>query len=319
MADPSNVGNPMGANPGPPDYSVSQSARLTKGDPTKDTRLLQQRLSELKSNELSKLQDILHKYQEFLSKEAKDDPTKAAAFKQRLRSFQNDPGLQDLLDNMLKGGAGAEALAMYLETTIAEADAANAAGMLGAVQKERNKRTRRNLAMLGAAGLILLLGLLFGIDWLSPAGGKPTEGQLGAAVPNLGIVVGPTGTPTCPVFFHNPRGTGEIPDYGPLKVEWSGMPGAASYALKVIPPPAVSVPWLFPTRGTTRTIYMENFPAAGEYQFSVDALDANGVVLCGAALRFRKSAYVPPSGKKGDTGGGGSPACTSMGLLVTCP
>ena len=116
MADPSNVGNPAGANPGPPDYLVSQSAGLNKGDPGQDMHLLQQRLSELKSNELSTLQDILHEYQKMMGKETKEDPGKAAAFNQRLHSFQNDPGLQDLLKNMGKGGAGAAALAKEGDT-----------------------------------------------------------------------------------------------------------------------------------------------------------------------------------------------------------
>ena len=92
------------------------------------------------------------------------------------------------------------------------------------------------------------------------------------------------------------------------------MPGAASYALKVIPPPSFSVPWLFPAKGTTRTIYMENFTAGGDYQFSVQALDPSGGVLCETELKFTRAALVAPSARKHQGDG-----CTTTGMLVICP
>jgi hypothetical protein len=315
---------------GPPDFGNSESARLIKGDPAKDVELMQHFLSELKtgkaskihdipsklkSSDLSRLSDVLHEYQKISNKESHDEP-KGDALDQRLRLSLKDADLKNLLDEMGKGGAGAEALAMLLVTNIAEAGG-GIGSTLGAIQGEGKRRTRRNLVMLGAAGLILLLGLLVGIGWLGPSAGKPPVPQAVAQDPNVGVLVRPTGTPICALNLINPAKADKIPDSGALNVQWSSVPGAASYALKVIPPPEVSVPWLFPTKGNSRTIYMENFAAAGDYQFSVDALDAQGGVLCGVALKFRKSAYVPPSGKKGDTGGGS--ACTSAGMFVTCP
>ncbi len=173
--------------------------------------------------------------------------------------------------------------------------------------------------MVGAAALLALLGGFFAIRSLAPPVHGDGVSQEAAVHPNPVAVVGPTETPVCALSLSNPTEADHIPDYGPLNVSWSGVPGAASYALKVIPPHDVSVPWAFPTQGTTRTIYMENFAAGGDYEFSVDALDANGGVLCATELRFKKSAYVPPAGRQDESGGGGAGGCNPNGMAVFCP
>jgi len=319
MADLSGPANPTGQYPGPPEYSISESARMLAGDSSKDTKLLQENLSKLKSAKLSKLKDILHKYQEMLSKESRDDPAKAAAFNERLHGLLNDPDLMDLLNEIAKGGAGAEAMAIALMSAIADLEGDNAikgTGVAGQDDGDRRAR-RRNLLALGVAGMVVLLALFFGIRFLNPPGSK--AGSVQAMPPNANLVP-PTITPTCSLDLVNPTSADQIPESGPLNVQWSSVPVATSYALKVIPPPSFSVPWLFPAQGNSRTIYMENFTAPGDYQLAVDALDANGGVLCGTALKFKRSAYVAPSGKKGDTGGGGGSApCRPSVVYVTCP
>lgn len=167
----------------------------------------------------------------------------------------------------------------------------------------------------GIAGLVLALGLLVSLHFVPSAHGSPTADLPAVVAPNAVSPVVPPATPACALKFLRTFDLDSIPDTGPVNVQWSSQPGAASYAFKVIPPASFSVPWLFPTDGNSRTIYMENFAAGGDYQFTVDALDAKGGVLCSAALKFSKSAYNPPSGKKGEKGG----ACTTTGMMVICP
>jgi len=192
------------------------------------------------------------------------------------------------------------------------------------------RRTTISRGLIALLVGILLVGTLalVGVQLLSHGGSTGSNVLLNPSVPPSpptglqGNVLQPQsgGTPACTLNLINPASADQIPESGALNVQWSSVPEAASYAFKVIPPPSFSVPWLFPTQGNARTIYMENFPAAGDYQFTVDALDANGGVLCGTALKFKRAAYVAPSGKKGNEGGGGGGrACSSNGMFVICP
>lgn len=320
---------PPDVNPGPPEYSVSESARMLARDAAKDKEMLQHFLSELKSVEGGKLRDILSKlkssdlsglddvlseYEKMLNKESKQDH-KLDTLDQRQRLSLGDAELESTMDAIQAGGSGAKALAFAIMMAVAEAGGdLTIGGMLGAIRGEINKRARRRKrAGLGAAVLILLPGLFFGIRFLNPPTGKP--GSVQAIPPNANLIRS-TITPTCSLDLVNPNSADQIPETGPLNVQWSNVPGAASYALKMIPPPSFSAPWLFQSQGTTRTIYMENFTAAGDYGISVEALDPSGGVLCGTELKFTRAALVAPSGKKGDTGPGG---CSSTGIMVICP
>lgn len=142
--------------------------------------------------------------------------------------------------------------------------------------------------------------------------GSPSSGSQGSAALAQG-----SSTPACVLQLISPASADQIPETGALTLQWSNVPGAASYALKVIPPPSFSLPWIFPAKGTTRTIYMENFTAAGEYQFSVEALDPSGGVLCGTEMKFKRSALQAPPPRSGEGGGGGACAPSILGRI--CP
>lgn len=166
------------------------------------------------------------------------------------------------------------------------------------------------------------IGLLIGVLILLVG----TVTLIGVGVPNQRVTASPppafqgnpalpqgSVTPACPLSLMSPASADQIPETGALKVEWSGVPQAASYALKVIPPPSFSAPWLFPAQGTSRTIYMENFTAGGDYKLSVEALNPSGAVLCQTELKFTRAALAAGPAKK-KAGG-----CTTTGMLVICP
>ncbi|HET6847191.1 MAG TPA: hypothetical protein VFH29_10185, partial [Anaerolineales bacterium] len=107
-----------------------------------------------------------------------------------------------------------------------------------------------------------------------------------------------------------------IPLEGALDVAWSGLPEAFSYEFDVIPPTGAGNPWVIRTEGTSRTIYMENFPEAGQYRFGLSALDAKGAVLCATELTFDKGALDEKTRTGSAADGAGKAPCTSM---LACP
>jgi hypothetical protein len=64
--------------------------------------------------------------------------------------------------------------------------------------------------------------------------------------------------------------------------------------LEIIPPPGGGVPWLIDTPATSKKIYMDNFPAGGEYQVVVAANAGDGTALCSSTLTFQKGALLIP-------------------------
>ncbi len=120
----------------------------------------------------------------------------------------------------------------------------------------------------------------------------------------------------CALTFVNPPEPEMIPLQGPMQVKWSEVPEAVGYEFRVIPPAGAGPPWIMPTDETSRTIYMENFPAAGKHQFSVSALDETGQVICTAVFDFEKPAY-DEANRTNDSEGGGPP-CEQNGMMSSC-
>lgn len=178
---------------------------------------------------------------------------------------------------------------------------------------------RRMWGILGA-GLIVLLAIGGILLWINPGppdvNPGPPEGNPGPPdLPNAG---GVKSAGACAIHFSSPTEGGAIPLAGQLPVSWSGVPGVETYDLKLVPPASFSVPWLYHVKGTSKNIYMENFPAAGDYELSVSALGPNGQTLCSDVFRFKKAAYDEASGKSKEAGGGGCSSGPGV-LVVVCP
>ena len=120
----------------------------------------------------------------------------------------------------------------------------------------------------------------------------------------------------CSLRIIKPTSSEETPLSGPLSVEWSSVEPAASYALEVMPPGGSGAPWNISTDETSKNIFMENFPAGGEYQISVSALDATGAVLCTGVMSFHKGELGESPTRKQQDGGGKD--CIPYGMMANC-
>jgi hypothetical protein len=98
----------------------------------------------------------------------------------------------------------------------------------------------------------------------------------------------------CEVHFTAPTMGQEIPLIGPLDVEWNFVPEATSYILVLDFPPGTGGPWTTETAYTTRRLYMDYFPAGGDYRLTVIAQGAARDALCAAHLTFAKDQFVRP-------------------------
>lgn len=177
--------------------------------------------------------------------------------------------------------------------------------------------------VLGSAGLIAL-GLLIsaGLRFLRPPEKNPGPPDVGAGLVqhNPGPPDSNPGPPdaACDLRFVQPSPSAHIPDMGAVQFEWTSVPKAANYSLELQLPAGAGSPWVLPPKGTVKTLYMENFPAGGDYRASIKALGAGGEVLCVANFPFSKTAAnvpadKPKEGNGGDSGGG---PCISM---AACP
>jgi hypothetical protein len=160
--------------------------------------------------------------------------------------------------------------------------------------RKRKAAIRRAAAAMAGAVLLLLVGLIFGPGLVPPppAGAEPPEenANLPAVQEPAAMAAAPIGeAPGCTIALTSPASAVELPVSGPVNVQWSSDPPGASYALEVLPPDGT--PWLIPTDGTSKNIYMENFPAGGTYEFTVSTLDAKGAVLCSVVVSFEKPGY----------------------------
>ena len=102
------------------------------------------------------------------------------------------------------------------------------------------------------------------------------------------LVVATQASPTCSIRFTKPVNTAEIPNFGPVLFEWTNVPAADGYSLKVSPPADTSLPWTYAVAGTSKKVYMENFPMGGNFIVSVNARGKDEKVLCTASLIFNK-------------------------------
>jgi len=75
-----------------------------------------------------------------------------------------------------------------------------------------------------------------------------------------------------------PENAVEVPAVGKVTFEWTALEGADVYLLTFTLPPDDEV--IFETDGTTRDRYMEAFGMAGEFEWNVSALNADGLELC---------------------------------------
>lgn len=315
MSNISGGGNVPGSAP---DYLVSSAGQATAGDSGVSLHALQQTLSKLKSSELDTIDKMLHEYQEQIGKETREDAKLGT---------EHVPGTA--MGNLptLPGGSPftniGEVERLVIQAAV-QGSNEDLKHIMGAVHDMQQRRTRRRWLILGA-GLLGLLALGGFLLWQNPGPpdvspgppdsnpGPPNSNPGPPDNPSSGQSIPPAGV--CSIHFSNPTSAEAIPLAGQFPVAWSEVPGAVAYDLKMVPPASFSVPWLFHVKGTSKNIYMENFPAAGDYELSVSALGPNGETLCSNSLKFRKSAYSDSSGNNKEPAGG----CTSRGMYVICP
>jgi hypothetical protein len=120
---------------------------------------------------------------------------------------------------------------------------------------------------------------------------------------------GDSNSDSCGLEFLEPIDGQEINVEGALAIEWSDAGEAASYLLELHPPDGTGSPWLIETKDTFRRIYMSNFPAEGDYELVVSALDADGYPICKTEFTFYKAAYL--LAEAGDAGVGNQPGAVS--------
>jgi hypothetical protein len=173
--------------------------------------------------------------------------------------------------------------------------------MLDQVKALQKRKSGARKIMAAGAGLLLLLGFIFGPRLLPPVDPDSDPPEQNANVPAVQEPVSHAGVPMgaapgCEISLTSPASAVELPISGPVPVEWSSDPHGFSYALEVLPP--AGEPWLIQTDEDSKNIYMENFPAGGTYEFTVSTLDAKGAVLCSVVVRFEKPASEETAAKK---------------------
>lgn len=191
------------------------------------------------------------------------------------------------------------------------------------VQDGMDEAAERRKQLMGIAVGLLVLGVIGGaIMAFAGAGGQPHTGNAGTgdqtnAVPPpivLGSAGGTAAPPLaalCALNVVPPPGPTGMPVIGPVEFEWAGIPAVAQYALEVSPPAGGGPLWQFSTTATSKKIYMENFPAGGDYQVSLKALSGNGDVLCDVKMKFTKAAADVPAKNPAEQEGSGASACYS--------
>jgi hypothetical protein len=142
-----------------------------------------------------------------------------------------------------------------------------------------------------------------------PAGPQAPVAEGGGSAP------GPVSSSPCAIQLLDPPSADHIPASGPITLQWTEVPEAANYELEVALPVGSGPAWVVPTKEETKTIYMENFPAAGEYAITVNALSGMGELLCATSFKFTKAASDVPDKKEKDDEG----ACFNPNDPYKCP
>jgi len=172
---------------------------------------------------------------------------------------------------------------------------------------------------------------------ITPPTAKPVENQsennpleLVLITPGSGesnplelVLITPS-TFNCSIHFTSPAGIAKLPNFGPILFEWTDVPSANSYILKVAPPAEASLPWGYAVQEHSKKIYMENFPMGGEFSISIHALSSSEKILCAATIRYNKQEYIEKSSGGQNNGGQNdiepaSTPCVSTGIGYFCP
>jgi hypothetical protein len=101
--------------------------------------------------------------------------------------------------------------------------------------------------------------------------------------------------PSCTAAL-NPINNAIIPAKGPFDFSWTAFNGAVSYDVSI--GPTDWFPTKFETTDTSLTRYMETFPSAASYQWSISAINASGQQICVAGpYKFvtSRALYATPS------------------------
>jgi hypothetical protein len=134
----------------------------------------------------------------------------------------------------------------------------------------------------------------------------------------LELVLITPAAPVCSMAFTKPEKTSEIPTYGPALFEWTNVPIANEYFLKVSPPPEAGPPWTFQVSGNSKNIYMENFPMGGKFTVSIIAFSNDGKILCGTTLYFDKDELAAEVRNQGESSQPPSTPCIDTGIGYFC-
>ena len=147
----------------------------------------------------------------------------------------------------------------------------------------------------------------------------------------LELVLITPANPACSINFTSPKEVSELANFGPVLFQWTDVPQASTYYLKISPPADASLPWIYSINGTSRTVYMENFPMSGTFLVSINAISGDKKVLCTKMIRFNKAALISDNqnnkqrdnGNEAESSGSAmtteSAPCITTGIAYFCP
>jgi hypothetical protein len=101
----------------------------------------------------------------------------------------------------------------------------------------------------------------------------------------------PTTTPACTLSFISPSNGATLPETGPVNFAWTAVAQATYYILSV-DLPGGGGKQNFTINGTSKTLYMDDFPEDGSFSAEVLARDSSGDNMCQAEIQFIKN---PPA------------------------
>ncbi len=276
-----------------PSYLVPETAKLLAKDPSKDLAVLHDLLNRLKNKELDGLIDEIQQKINAL----KESADKIGNVAQKMSELLPDTigsdaaALREPVDGFSTELSDPESLVMFIMSRIAEMGEDDLHDMLDEAEKiKKRKRRARRLRLLGGVLALILFTIAIPLAVIGHPQGLPVTPPTPVAKFD-GIDPGGAeqASNMCGIFPAPAVGSAEMPASGPVNLEWLRVPGAFSYSLQVTPPAGAGAPWNISTDETSKKLYMENFPAGGEYEMSVSALDATGAVLCTGVMSFHKA------------------------------
>ena len=307
---------------------------------------LSQMLSKLNPSELRSLFEVLNEYQTMLNEESRGlggspgDPASGIGadngrIQQAMEQAKN--GLNQIGALGAHGENIMEILLLVLKSAAEgqQEDLKNIMDHVKGINKEKEgfrkvqdklpgtndgKGGARFGSLTAAGGLLVLILLLMVWFVRPPATDDTPPASITVTVPVPapqvdGAAAG--GGADCHFAFTGPASGDPIPLSGPLEVEWDRVPRAGSYSMRLILPPGAGNDWLVNTDRAGKSLYMENFPAAGQYELIVTALGVDGAELCSNRLLFDKGAFdsAESGDHKNEADGGSGPACGENGMF----